>query len=132
MKAVVDTNVFISGIFWDGSPNKVISAWKDGKFELIISSEIIDELTAVLNDFEIKLPEDMSKEWINLVVRNSVLVEPKEKLQVVKDDPADNKFIEAAIEGKAKYIVTGDTHLKQINEFRGIRIVTAKKFLELL
>ena len=97
MKVVLDTNIFISGIFGKGSSNKVILNWREGKFTLVTSLEAVSEIIKVLKDFKIKLSDDMIKEWIDLIVSNSMIVEPKEKIEVVKDDPKDNIFIETAI-----------------------------------
>ena len=63
---------------------------------------------------------------------NSIIVHPKSKFNVVKDDPDDDKIIEAAVEGKAEYIITQDNHLLKLKEFKGIKIVTPKDFLELI
>lgn len=62
MKIVLDTNIFISGIFWKGSSNKVITNWKEGKFTLVTSLEAVSEIIKVLKDFKIKLPDDMIRE----------------------------------------------------------------------
>ena len=70
--------------------------------------------------------------WEDIVLEKSILVIPKRKVNVVKDDPDDNKFIEAALEGKADYIVTQDRHLLNIKEFEGIKMVTPKEFLRIL
>lgn len=129
MKVVLDTNIFISGIFWRGSSNKVLFDWKEGKFTLVASLETVAEIIKVLKDFKIVLPDDMVKEWIDLIIRNSIIVEPKERINVVKDDLKDNIFIEAAVAGNADYIVTQDNHLLKLEEFKGIRIITPEKFL---
>ena len=128
MKVVLDTNVFISGIFWKGSSNKVITNWREGKFTLVTSLEAVSEIIKVLKDFKIKLSEDMIKEWIDLIVRNSVIVEPKERIAIVKYDPKDNIFIETAVAGNCDYIVSQDNHLLKLKEFRGIKMITPEEF----
>ena len=70
----------------------------------------------------------MIKEWIDLIVRNSIIVEPKEKIDIVKDDSKDNIFIETAVAGNADYIVTQDNHLLKLKEFGGIKILTPEEF----
>jgi putative PIN family toxin of toxin-antitoxin system len=129
MNIVLDTNVFISGIFWKGDSNKVLQLWKEGNVQLINSIEIIVEISRILSDFKIQLPEDIKKEWIHLITLNSTIVEPKEKFDIVKDDPTDNKFINVAVAGKAEYIITNDKHLLKIKQFRAVKIITAKEFL---
>ena len=128
MKVVLDTNIFISGIFWKGSSNRIITHWKEGKFTLITSLEAVSEIIKVLKDFKIKLSEDIIKEWIDLIVRNSIIVEPKEKIAIVKDDPKDNIFIETAVAGNVDYIISQDNHLLKLKEFRGIKIITPEEF----
>ena len=80
----------------------------------------------------IKLSDDMIKEWIDLIIRNSIIVEPQERISIVKDDPKDNIFIETAAAGNADYIVSQDNHLLKLKEFRGIKIITPEEFNELL
>ena len=128
MRVVLDTNIFISGIFWRGSSNNVIINWKEGKFTLITSLEAVSEIIKVLKDFKIKLSDDMIKEWVDMIVRNSIIVEPKEKIAIVKDDAKDNIFIETAVAGNADYIISQDNHLLKLREFRGIRIITPEEF----
>ena len=128
MKAVLDTNIFISGIFWKGASNKAIINWKEGKFTLVISLETVSEIIKILQDFKIRLPDEMIKEWVDLIVRNSIIVDPKERINIVKDDPKDNIFIETAVAGNADYIVSQDNHLLKLKEFRGIKIITPQEF----
>ncbi len=102
MRAVLDTNVFISGIFWAGNfSSQIIDAWRERKFELVISVSIIKEIEKTLRDFKIKMDEEMIEEWKRIIIENSILVEPKEKLDIIQEDPDDNKFFEVAITGKA-------------------------------
>ena len=128
MKVVLDTNIFISGIFWKGSSNKVILNLREGKVTLVTSLKIISEIIKVLKDFKIRLLDDMIKEWVDLIVRNSIIVEPKERIEIVKDDPKDDIFIETAVAGNVDYIISQDNHLLKLKEFRGIKIITPEEF----
>src|SRR3989344_6121482 len=128
MKVVLDTNIFISGIFWKGSSDKVITNWREGKFTLVTSLEAVSEIIKVLKDFKIKLSDEMIKEWVDLIVRNSIIVEPKEKIEAVRDDPKDDIFIETAVAGNADYIVSQDNHLLKLKDFREIKIITPDEF----
>ena len=132
IRIVVDTNVFLSGIFWKGNfSSKIIDLWRDRKVDLISSISIIDELIRNLKGFKIKMDEDIVQEWENMILENSFLVEPEEKIDIIKDDFDDNKFIEAAVAGEAEYIVTQDNHLLKIKEFKSIKIITPKEFLDI-
>lgn len=133
IRIVADTNVFLSGIFWKGNfSSQIIDLWKNRKVDLISSIPIIDELIKNLKGFKIKMDEDMAQEWENMILENSLLVEPEEEINIVKDDKDDNKFIEAAVAGKANYIITQDNHLLKIKEFRGIKIIMPKEFLDIV
>lgn len=132
MKIVLDTNIFISGIFWSGDSEKILYDWGNEKYELVMSTEIIREIIETLMDFKIQLPINMLLLWISILSMKSKIVEPEEKIDIVKDDADDNKFIEAAVEGKADYVVTQDNHLLKIKEFEGIKILTPKEFLEIV
>src|SRR3989338_10816342 len=99
MRGVMDTNVFVSGIFWEGNLcSQLIEKWKSKKFELVNSMEIIGELVKTLKDFKIQMSDSMIEDWRNLIIENSIIVEPTIKLSVVKDDPDDNKFLERSEE----------------------------------
>ena len=132
MKIVLDTNIFISGIFWSGDSEKILYDWGNEKYELVMSTEIIREIIETLMDFKIQLPINMLLLWISILSMKSKIVEPIQKIDIVKDDADDNKFIEAAVEGKADYVVTQDNHLLKIKEFEGIKILTPKEFLEIV
>ncbi len=132
MRVVLDTNIFISGFFWHGPAEKILNLWKSGKFSLIISMDIISEIVKVLKDFKIKMSDIQRKQLIDIIIGMSLIVELTEKVDIVKDDPDDNKFIEASISGKADYIITQDKHLLKIKQFRNIKVLTPEEFLAIL
>jgi len=133
MRAILDTNVFVSGIFWEGNfCSQIIDKWRNKEFELVGSVEILDELVKTLKDFKIQMPEEMIEEWRNLIIENSVIVEPTIKLNVIRDDPEDNKFLEAGISGSVDLIISQDKHLLNLREYHGIKIVNPEDFLLLL
>mgnify|MGYP001615053912 CR=1 FL=1 len=130
MKAVLDMNVFISDLFWEGNfCSQIISKWRMGKFQLISSKEIIEELVKTLNNFNISMSEDAIQEWINLIIKNAILVESSEKLEIIKEDPSDNKFLEAAIAGNANFIISQDKHFLKLKEYRSIKIIKPEEAL---
>ena len=130
MRVVLDTNVFISGIHWTGSSEKVLRAWMKKDFELISSLPIIDELIRILMNFKVPLDSEDISWWESLILEKSIIVVPTVKVDVVTD-PDDNKFVEAALEGKAKYIVSQDKHLLVLKEYRGIKVFHPDDFLKL-
>ncbi|PIN74883.1 putative toxin-antitoxin system toxin component, PIN family [Candidatus Woesearchaeota archaeon CG10_big_fil_rev_8_21_14_0_10_37_12] len=130
IRVVLDTNIFISGIFWPGNYcAQIIDAWKEGKFETVTSEEIVKELVETLFEFKIKLTEEKISAWEKEILERSLIVAPINKLDLVKDDPDDNKFFEAAIAANAQYIVSQDKHHLRIGEFKGIKVLTPEEFL---
>ncbi len=132
MKAVLDTNVFLSGIHWTGASHKVLREWFKGTFTLVSSPQINEELFRQLRDFKIQMPIEEILWWERYIIEKSVLVIPTRKIELVKKYPDDSKFIETAVEGNADYIVTQDKHLLEFRVYGCIQIVIPKKFLEIL
>jgi len=132
MKVVLDTNVFISGIHWSGSSKKILNAWFNHKFILISSFTIIKELRRILVDFKKDWPDDKINQLQELIFQEAEVVIPTKQFFAVKEDPCDNKFIEAAIEGNAKYIVSQDKHLLKLQTYQDIKILNPEEFLSFL
>jgi len=135
LKVLIDTNIFVSAIINSkGIPAQVIRYCLDGKFTLVSSRPILDELKRVLNLPRIKrkyrLTDEKIKALIKSLLKVADLTGGKYDIHVIEEDPSDNKFLECALEGKAGYIVSGDKHLLKLKVFRGIGIVTPGKFLE--
>ena len=107
-------------------------AWKEWKFNLVTSLESISELIKVLKDFKIRLSDELIKEWVDLIIRNSKLIKIENKLDVIKEHFSDNVFLEIALTGYADYIVTQDRHLLKLKEFKGIKIIRPEDFLKLI
>src|SRR3989344_4007827 len=133
MRVVLDTNVFISGIFWEGNfCSQLITKWKNKEIELIISLEIIRELIETLKSFKIRMPENMIEEWKNIILENSTLINPSTKIDLIREDPEDNKFLETAVDGKTDFIVSQDKHLLNLKEYLGIKVVKPEKAVNLV
>src|SRR3989338_8247037 len=131
MRVVLDTNILISALFWRGNPyNVVLNALKK-KYVLYLSQEILNELGEKLR-IKFKFPEDKIRNHIEILRENGKVTKPDVKLDIIREDPDDNKFLECAVSCNADFIVSGDKHLLKIKEFKGIKIVTAKQFLDLV
>lgn len=121
MRLVLDTNVLISAAFWKGPEWRLLQACLKGRHQLATSPFILDELRRVMAD-KFDVPDDDVGQYVMLLVRAAILVEPAAELDVVKADPSDNRILEAALDCKADAIVTGDRHLLELGEYEGIRI----------
>jgi putative PIN family toxin of toxin-antitoxin system len=131
VKIVLDTNVFISGIFFSGPPFQILKAWKERKLQIVLSQEIVNEYQRVAEALTNKYPLVDISEIIEMVTIYSEVVETKEYEIFECEDPDDNKFIECAMAGKCKIIVSGDKHLLKISGFNNINILTPRKFVDL-
>lgn len=131
MRAVLDTNIFISSVL-GGKLSVIIDEWKAGRFKLIVSEAIAREYLDVINRPKFKIPQIEIVTASEYLLQNAEFVTPEEKVVVIVADPADNKFLEAAVAGKVDYIVSGDRHLLDLGSFSGIPIIKAVDFIALL
>jgi putative PIN family toxin of toxin-antitoxin system len=121
----------LSALFWRGTPYRCILAAQAGLFELLVSDEIIEELSRVLTD-KFRLSREETVDSIQFIRKIGKRVEISRTLKAVEEDPEDDKFIEAAIPGNADYIVSGDHHLLKMHEYENIQIINATDFLKIL
>lgn len=129
MKVVLDTNVLVSGIFWKGPPNRILQLWLAGRFELLTSTEILDEYRRVAEELNQKYPRVDLRPLMDLITLRSHLVQPGPGPLPYCQDPDDIKFLAAALAGRAKFLVSGDRHLLRVGRYPRGRVVTAADFL---
>jgi len=137
IKAVLDTNVIVSGIISPkGAPRKILELAIDGKFKVLSSPSINKEVLMVLCRKSIYSKYNLTEEIINAIsdflYETTILTDETYNLQIIKEDPQDNIFINCAVEGKANYIVTGDKHLLSLKNYSKIEIVSPTRFLQIL
>jgi len=129
-RVVIDTNVYISAIFWGGKPREVLELGRNGRISIFTSSEILFEIERKLkNKFAID-----EKEVTQILLDYSMFtipIKPLKKISVIRTDPDDDKFIECAVAAKAEYIVSGDKHLLDLRNYQDIKIMKTVKFLEM-
>ncbi|MEK6590648.1 MAG: putative toxin-antitoxin system toxin component, PIN family [Nitrospinota bacterium] len=130
MKVVIDTNIFVSS-FFGGNPRKIIDLWKNEKITLCLSNAILDEYVDVLYRIGMKNESEI-KELLSLFSKgfNLLFTTKTPKINIVKNDPDDDKFIECAAALKANAVITGDKKVLSIKEYTGIRIIASQQFLE--
>ena len=134
VKAVIDTNVYISAVLFGGNSEKIIEAGRDGQIELLVSPHIITEIADILRR-KFNWSHLQISEVMNDVRDTAVIVTPAESVRVIKADKSDNRILECAVEGRADYIISGDIkHLQSLKEFKGIPILSpselVKRFLK--
>jgi putative PIN family toxin of toxin-antitoxin system len=130
-KVVIDTNIYISAIFWSGKPREVIDLGRNEKILIFSSLEIENEIGEKLRT-KFKLNGDDITYILLDFSTFTISVKVSKHFEAVPADPDDNKFLECAIKCNADYIVSGDKHLLKLKEFRGINIRKASEFLSLI
>ena len=134
-KVVLDTNVWISALLWGGKPAEIIKSAEQHRVIILTSEEIIAEISQVLTYPKLKnFYQDeglQSEDLIETVLKIAKFVKVTQKLHVIEEHPADDKFIECAQAAGADYIVSGDKHLLKVACHRKTQIVSVNKFLQL-
>jgi uncharacterized protein len=131
VKAVFDTNILISAIFWRGSPYRCLLAAQAGLVNLYLSPPILAELVRVLQ-VKFQLSLEQIEEVVAVVRGAASVVEITGTVHVVSDDPSDDKFVETAQIANVEYLVSGDYHLLSCHALGKVRVVTARMFLDIL
>jgi putative PIN family toxin of toxin-antitoxin system len=134
MKAVLDTNVLISSVISTGVPHAVVVKGFEGEFDIVVSVETLTEFRRTLLKYpeRFHMDEEEVQQEVEMIRYFAEFVDPDESIQAVEDDPDDDKFLEAAVAGNVDYVVSGDSHLLDLDSFRGIDIVDPRTFYEQL
>lgn len=130
MRIVMDTNVFISGIFFSGPPARILRAWQNQDLQIVISQEIIFEYQRVAKELSSQYPTVDILPIIEMVTIHGEFVDTKGIHITICEDPDDNKFIECAIAGYCTEIVTGDKHLLKLKSFKGVNVLSPRSFVD--
>ncbi len=131
MKVVFDTNILVSAMLWRGTPYRCLLAIRAGFAELILSPPILEEFRGVLSKKFAITQEDV-EDNIAVVRESSTLIDIPGILHVIMDDPEDDKFIETALVAGAPVVVSGDKHLLRLGDYGGVKVISARAFLDML
>ena len=130
MRIVLDTNVFISGVFFSGPPYKILEAWRDGRLVLVVSTEILEEYCRVGENLSSRYTEVDITPVLEFVTINAEIVSPPEFAEPICTDPDDDKFFTCAIAGLCPVIISGDKHLLDKSGFCGIWVRKPRDFVD--
>ena len=131
MRIVLDTNVFVSGIFFSGPPSRILEAWRDDNVQLAISPDIFHEYQRIGSELSKQFPIVDLNSILGLVIIHAVMFPSPKLPEPVCEDPDDDKFIACAITSKSNVIVSGDKHLLKVSGFRGINILKPREFVDI-
>lgn len=137
IKVVLDANIFVSAVIKSSSnAARILELVREREVILILSNEIVSEVRLVLLYPRLRKIHHRTHEEIDQFLKNTArisdIVPGRKRVHEIKDDPSDNKYLSAAVEGKADFIVSGDHHLKDLKIFQGIRILDPAAFLTLM
>jgi len=126
---VADTNVYVSGFNFGGAPLEVLLLAVRRQIDLVISPSILKEIEGILVR-KFQWSAERTREALAIIRRFARSVVPTGTIDHLKEDEADNRILECAVEAKAHVVVTGDRHLKTLRIFRGIAVMNPREFLD--
>ncbi len=130
MKVVFDTNILVSAIVFPGGRGEAaLRRIIEERDQLVLSKPIVDELLGILARKFSRDTEELAHVAVFLADL-SHYVNPRRRLQVVKDEP-DNRILECALTGRADAIVTGDHALLGLRNYRGVHIISLREYLDM-
>ncbi len=134
LKLVLDANIFVSAVLKPHSDlAKIFELIREDKIKLVLSEDILSEIRAVLLYPKIRKRHGRTRkeieEFLEKTFQASIVAQGRLDCDEIREDPADNKYLSAALEAKADFIISGDHHLKDLRVFRGIRILDPSAFL---
>lgn len=134
-KVTLDVNALVSGFLkGGGAPSTVIDLWRAGRFHVCLSSHIIETVHNVWErPYFVAHSDRIDRALaVELMSEQAESVTPDPTVTGVADDEEDDLVLGTAVKAGADYLVTGDAGLLRIGEYRGVKIVTAREFLEVL
>ena len=130
VRVVADTNILISALLFGGHPEQVFLAGLRGEIQLLASLFLLKGLEKVLKE-KFKLNIHLVREIVEEVRGVAEIVEVSSHIKAISYPDEDNRVLECAVDGRADFIVTGDTkHLLPLREYGGIKILSASEFLK--
>jgi uncharacterized protein len=130
LKVVMDTNVFVSGVFFSGPPYQILKAWQSGEFELVVSQEILDEYRRVGEILSEERPHVDLNPILIFVIEHAKVYQPVELKEPICEDPDDDKFFACALASGSKVIVSGDKHLLKVSGYHDIEVLKPREFVD--
>ncbi len=132
MRVVVDTNVIVSGLNFPGNERMVLDLALRGRFELYVSTFILEEAAGVLRR-KFAWDAERSSQALRALGNAATVIYPRGLPEVFEGGHPDNRILVCAVEAAADYLVTGDRqHLLPLEEHQGTRILNAPRFLSAL
>lgn len=130
MKVILDTNVFVSGIFFVGAPHAILDAWRHGRLSLVVSPPILDEYRRVTHELADQFPGVDPVPPLELLAIHAQMVDAPDLTEPVCTDAADDMFLACAVASGTKLITSGDKALLKTSGYAGISVLTPRAFVD--
>jgi putative PIN family toxin of toxin-antitoxin system len=130
LRIIIDTNVFVSGVFFGGNAGRILEAWTEGEVQLVLSPEIYKEYERVFDVLRKRYSDHKFQNYLGEVVSYAEFVDPPDLVEGISRDPDDDKFLACAIAGKVPLIISGDGDLLDVSGYTKISIITPRAFCD--
>jgi putative PIN family toxin of toxin-antitoxin system len=130
VRVVLDTNVFVSGVFFTGPPYRILEAWRDAKIQIVVSPPILEEYKRVGETLAGRFPDVDLQPFFDLLTLNAEVVPSETLPEPVCRDPDDDKFLACALTSGAKCVISGDKHLLDASGYEGLEVVSPRRFVD--
>nr|MBA4405238.1 putative toxin-antitoxin system toxin component, PIN family [Nanoarchaeum sp.] len=132
LRVTADTNILVSATICAGNEYELLKLAKLGKIKLMLSPHILAEFKGVISRPKFGFNDKQISEVSKQLLMVSEVVMPNIKVNVIKEDPADNHVLECALSGKADYIVSGDKHLLDLKKYEKVKIFRTWAMLKII
>lgn len=130
MRVVIDTNVFVSGVFFSGPPYEILNAWRDGRIQLVVSPEIVEEYTEVSHRLAERYKGASLSHALALLTVQAETISAPALQDSVCEDPTDDMFFACAVASGCGIIVSGDRHLHRAGGYAGVEVLRPREFVD--
>jgi len=135
MKIVLDANIFVSAFLYGGNPKEIFEMVSKKLVTLFITDAILAEANSVFRKRKFHLTEEDVEYYIQRIKEIGIKINVADSERVTDGgcrDKTDNRYLECAVAAKADYVISGDIHLRELKEYRGIKIVNPAEYLEIV
>ena len=130
MRIVLDTNVLVSAVFFGGVPGRILEGWRDGRVQLVLSAEILEEYQRVGLILSADHAGVRLEPFLGLLAVAAEFVVAPALPEPASVDPDDDKFLACAWAAGVSVLVSGDRHLLEQSGWRNVRVIKPRQFVD--
>lgn len=129
LRAVIDTNIIASGLYFGGFPRRIVEAVADGRIDAIVTPKLLSEYHETIDEMRTPYDGRLSVDLLQPLMKRLEEIESPSRIRICRD-PKDDMFLECAVDGGASFIITGDEDLLALGSYEGIEIIKAHDFYD--